>query len=71
MQIAGFGANILLAVAFLGPQCYSASLCEERSDGGMKPLIGIFVLMQFLIVMNYYGNGYDRKAPNHLMKAMH
>jgi len=27
--------------------------------------------MQFLIVMNYFGNGYDRKALNHLMKAMH
>jgi hypothetical protein len=38
MQIAGFGANILLVGAFLGPQCYSASLCEERSDEGMKGL---------------------------------
>ncbi len=38
MQIVGFGMNILLAVAFLGPKSHLASLCDEKPGGHMKRL---------------------------------
>ena len=69
MQIAGFGTNILSAAAFLGPQRYSVSLCDERSGGRIKRLWDFC----FDVVFNrreLMRQRHVRKALNRLMKAM-
>ena len=69
MQIAGFGTNILSAVAFHSPRSYAVSICDGRSGGRIKRLWDFC----FDLVFNrreLMRQRHVRKALNRLMKAM-